>query len=334
MTAIPQRQIALTFQLAQNSQTGQSSTFAETGTSSLNIGSLLGGALGLSGLGSGNTLNIQGLRTSVQIRNAWTSQAIAIVKVWGLPQSLMNQFSTLGFDYNDIPKNQITIKAGDDQIGMSTVFQGQVWSAWAEYENQPDVPFTLTANSLVFYNSQATKPTSYPQPFSVAEALGTLAQAMGMTLNNYGVNITLPPMYVSGSPGKQVQKIADAARIDVGVGDLTLDISPKDQSRPEAAITVSAATGMIAYPAFSSNGLVVRMIFNPQVKFKSLLNVQSSTLSQITQIKNAAGAIVPSQWTVNKVDLDLDSMLPKGQWMTTVYAYIPLKAAGKIPPAT
>lgn len=327
---IPQRQIGLSFTLAQNSQSGQASTFAETGSSSLTLGSATGKAPGGAGA---NTLNVQGLRTSVRIRNAWTSSAEATVRVWGLPQSLMNQFSTLGYAYNDLPNNQLAIRAGDNLTGLATIFQGTVAAAWGEYENQPDVPFTLYAQALHFPSTQAMVPTSYPQSFDVASALTSLAQKIGMTVNNYGVNIKLPPMYVSGPPAIQVRKIADAARIDVGVGDLTLDLTLKSDSRPEAAIIISKATGMVASPAFTANGLLVKTIFTPSIKFKSLLNIQSSVLSAITQTKNAQGAIIPSTWTAIKVDLDLDAMVPKGDWLTTVLAYIPTKAAGAFPPA-
>jgi hypothetical protein len=314
MTAIPDRQISISVTLAPNSQSGQPTSFA--------------------GMGGANAVNIQGLRTSVRIKKAYQFTATATVKIWGMSQSLMNQLSALGLVRNDVPKNQIAIAAGDSLTGMSTIFRGTIIAAYGEYENQPDVSFTMEAQAPGVFAALSATPSSFPQAFTVEEVMNTLAQKMGMTVNNFGVNTKLPPMYVSGAPAVQVRKIVDAARIDVGVDDLSLDLTTKNGSRSEAPITVSPDTGMIAYPAFAGQYLMVKMIFNPQVKFKSTLNVQSSVLSQITAIKNLAGAVIPSQWTVQQVDLDLDVQVPKGQWMTTAYGVNPQKADAVNPPTT
>ena len=69
--------------------------------------------------------------------------------------------------------------------GMSIVFSGTIWAAYGEYENQPDVGFTMEANGQGIYNVTSAIPTSYPKSFGVEEALKTIAQKMGLTLRNF-----------------------------------------------------------------------------------------------------------------------------------------------------
>lgn len=308
-SSLIQRQVALSIALAQNTQTAQPSTFAESGTSSVNI---------------------QGLRTSVRIRDSGTVNATASVRVWGLPPSLMNQLSTLGLVLNLVPKNIITITAGNQGGQMSSVFQGTIWSAYGEYSGQPDVPFVMECLLSGANNVLNTPPTSYPQQFDVATAFGSIANLMGAGFVNNGVSVMLPPMYLSGAPMVQARKLAEAANVSWGFpsGNI-LEIWPKNGNRTAQTIPkISAQTGMIGYPAFTQKGIIVKTLFNPQIAFGSKVEVDSVVLSSISQVQASRSTPFPTQWAVNKLDLDLDAYFPKGQWMSTVYAYAP----GTTPP--
>lgn len=310
MSEIPLRMVSLNIQLGQNTQTGQPNTFAESGISQLNI---------------------TGLRVAARIRNAGSILAEASVRVWGLTPSIMNQLATLGLTWNLVPRNVVTIKAGDNKSGMAIVFQGTVWAAYGDYENQPESPFLMEAKFSGANNVTLLAPTSYPKTFAVTDALKTLAGKMGLGFNGYDVNVQLPPMYIAGSPLVQARKLAAAADIDIGSTAAILEATTRAGNNQKSPVVISPATGMISYPSFTGQGIVVKTLFNPQISFKSLIKVQSSILSAISQVQ--ASGNFPSQWTVNKVDLDLDSQLPRGQWMTTCYAYNPGKASTILPPA-
>ncbi len=55
--------------------------------------------------------------------------------------------------------------------------------------------------------------------------------------------------------------------------------------------------------------MIVKSLFIPQVAFGSVIRVQS----RIPQANRA--------WVVQKLDLALDSLVPKGQWMGTMHCY-------------
>lgn len=306
MTFAP-KNISLTIQLAQNTQTSQPTSFAESGS---------------------NQVTISGLRTSVRVNDAGTPVATATVRVWGLTPSLMNQLATLGLVLNVVPKNIITIQAGDEGAQQSTVFQGTIWAAYGDYSAQPDVPFIMECQQSGANNVIATVPTSFPGPFDVATAMQSLASQRGNGFINNGISIKLNGGYFSGAIDVQIRKIAEAANIAYGWPNGTvMEIWPKNGARNNQNVPViSPQTGMVSYPAFTQQGIIVKTLFNPSISFGGMVQVESSVLSSISQIQAQKGNTFPTTWAVNKLDLALDALLPKGQWMSTVYAYNPGKS--------
>lgn len=322
--AFVQRLIKVTVSLADNPQTNQPNTFAATGTS---------------------TVDLTGSRAQVRIENSGNPNSCqAEVKIWGLQPSIMNQLATLGLVWNLIPRNTIAIQAGDSQSGLATIFAGYILAAYGDYEAQPDVPYVLSCNLTGSNAAITVAPTSYPQPFSVATAMASIANAMGAGFQNSGnVNITLPPMYIRGSLREQAQKIADAANIYWGFpSGNVLEIWTKTGSRTTPSIpVVSPAGGMISYPAFTQNGIMVKTLFDPLLSVGSLFKVQSSLLSAIANAQplqpnfaspTSPAQPFPTQWAIVKLDLALDTMLPNGEWCSIVTGYNPGAAGVLVPP--
>lgn len=315
--AFVRRLISASVSLAQSSGTSQPTTFAESG---------------------GSSVTIQGSRTSVRISNSGSpADGRAQVKVWGMTPSLMNQLSTLGLVFNLVPRNTLTISAGDEDSGMSAVFSGTIYAAYGDYSGQPDVPFIFECLAGVADAVAPATPTSFAGSTDVANLMSGIARQMNLGFENNGVSATLTSPYLAGSLMVQARRVADAAGIEWGiVGGATLAIWPRGGNRNTPSVPViSPDTGMIGYPAFTQQGIIVRTLFDPQISFGSLVEVRSSVLSSIAQAQQGqqAASSFPSQWAVNKLDLALDSLLPKGQWMSTVHAYNPGYAKAIVPPA-
>lgn len=313
--------ITVTVQLAQGSQTSQPSTFAESGT---------------------DTVTISGLRTEVRAENVGSPvNARARVKVWGLTPSLMNQLSTLGLVFNLVPKNVLTIAAGDLGGQMSTIFTGTVWSAYGDYESQPMVPFVFDCLSGGADQVVSTPPTSFSGKADVATIMSGFARQMNLGFENNGVNLQLSNPSFRGSVKLQAQTCAEHAGISWAIANSTLAIWPKGGNRNTPTVPkISRPPGsMIGYPAFTQQGIIVKTLFDPTIAFGSLVEVDSSVLAGIAQAQPQQQTVLstkpstfPTQWAVNKLDLALDALLPKGQWMSTVYAYNPGYAKTILPP--
>lgn len=323
--AFTQKLITVSVALATNTQTNQPNTFAESGT---------------------NTVNISGSRTSVRIINSGAPvDCRAQVKIYGMTPSLMNQLTTLGIAFNMVSKNIVTISAGDMTTGMSTVFSGTIFNAYEDASAQPDVPFVLECNSILADAVIPAAVSTFTGPTDVATIMSGLARAMGRGFENNGVSVQISNPYLSGSYMTQARKIAEHAGIEWGIlPNNVLAIWPKGGNRNTPNVPkVSVATGMVSYPAFTGQGIIVKTLFNPLISFGSLVEIDSSLLSGIAaaqptqpliNTKNQqVSSTFPTQWSINKLDLALDSLFPKGEWLSTIYAFNPGGGKGIIAPA-
>jgi hypothetical protein len=257
--------------------------------------------------------------------------------------SLMNQLSTLGLVFNLVPKNTLTVRAGQLVNGapqLATVFTGTIWAAYGDYSAQPNVPFTFECLAGAADAVISVPASSFPGSAAVATMMSGFARQMNLGFENNGITANLTNAYFSGSARTQAQRCAEAAGIEWGiVNGNTLSIWPRGGNRNTPSIPeVSAATGMVSYPAFTQQGIIVKTVFNPLISFGSLITVKSTLLSGIAstqqQTSQSNAQTFPTQWAVNKLDLDLDSLLPKGQWLSTIFAYNPGYAKAIIPPSS
>lgn len=294
-TSFARRIIEISIKLASDSKTNQPVKFSESGT---------------------DTATFSNYRMKVSVQNSGApAGSTASVDIFGLSESLMNQLSTLGMVFNMVPKNTITIQAGDEQNGLSTVFVGTIMSGYADYNQAPNVPFHIEANSILADAVAPTAASSFTGPTAVADIMAGFARIMGLTFENNGVDTKLSNPYFSGNIRTQMRTCAEHANINAEIVDgKTLAIWPKGGSRKTNEIPlISPQTGMILYPAYTQQGIMLRTLFDPKISFGGLIKVQSRV-----KAVNDVG-----QWAVNQLNLALECQVPKGKWEAVIAAYNP-----------
>lgn len=259
--------------------------------------------------GVGSTQTITGKRVFCKIVNAGSpSMGTADVTIYGLPLSMMNQLSTIGTQINLINKNSITIEAGDKQSGMSLVFKGTISLAWVDAQAQPEVSFRISAFAGQFEAINPVEPTSNETDTDVAQTMQQIAKQAGLSFENNSVNAKIGPQYLPGTAREQIMRLAQAAGIMWTIENDTLAIWNAGQSRNGNSVILSPKTGMVGYPAFNQAGVIVRSIFNPNLKLGSKITVQS-------ELTPATG-----DWSVYNLGHDIESQVPNGQWFSIVQA--------------
>lgn len=299
--------LSLSVQLAGDPQTNQPQQFAETGA---------------------DTVTITDKRISVRIQNSGAPSASAAqVMAYGLSQSVMNQLSTLGMVLNLVPKNTLTIAAGNDPSALSTVFIGTIVEAYADYASAPDVPFVMNCQAGAADLTAPAVPTSYAGKTQVATIMAAFARAQNLGFENNGVTASLTNAYYSGSIVEQRQQCARDANINAEVvNGNVLAIWPRFGSRNTQSVPLIAAPPqgqMIGYPSFTQQGILVRNLFDPQISFGGKVQVQTDEEA----LQKANGT-----WTIHKLDLALDSQVPGGEWSMTAFCYNPNSPSPVIPP--
>lgn len=250
------------------------------------------------------TFNARGkyaLRTSARILKAGGfAQGSLQLELRGLSLEHIKQLSTFGTQFHPNYNYTVTVNAGDDINGMSTVFVGGIQQAWGDMKAMPDCPFHVLATSGGSAAVMRAPPSSYQGPTEATTMLQRLAQQSGLAFENNGAKGILNDPYFWGSPWKQMKEIMDATGIEGFIDDGTLAVWPSNGARA-GNILVSPQTGMRDYPSFTQYGVQVRTEFRRAINYGSTMTVKSDLIPQ-------------SDWRIIRIDYDLQSNTPHGSW--------------------
>lgn len=271
--------------------------------------------------GSGfNTITLAGLRCAVQIQTTLTPMpGLAVVRVWGLTLSQINELTKAGLLFVERENNVILIEAGDAKSGMTAVFEGSIYQAYPE-ANQPDMPLVILANPAYNHQLKPVKPTSYKGDIDGVTVLSQIVKSLGLTLESNGVSAMLSNPYFAGTAWEQIKALINAMGC-YGYLDSpkkTLAIWKKGAARAGRVPIVSPSTGMIGYPEFQQNQVRLKTLFDPTSLLSGGMEIEVQS-----ELKAANG-----KWSVTTVTTNIAAQMPDGPWEMLVTAS-PLDAKGQ-----
>ncbi len=269
----------------------------------------------------GNTLSLSGLRMSAHYEvtggNSLGMASTLQLAIWGMTLSQMNQLTTFGTQFSARSMNQVQLYAGEGAPGAplltswgqqpNLVFSGQIFEAYIDAKQMPQVCFRITANAAgIFYAVQPIQPTSLPGPQSVSTMMKSLAGKMNFQFQDNGVNVNLLNPYYYGAPWTQALQMAKHAGINMHVERGTMYISPPGVANSGETFLISKDTNLVGYPSFQSTVLMIKILYTPNIGVNSPIQLKSD-------ITPANG-----NWKPNLIIGDLDCLMPHGQWFQTL----------------
>lgn len=258
----------------------------------------------------GETILLEGYRVSAQlITYNGDAQGQLQLRIWGLRLELINKLTKIGPVMNQRRNNRIVVTAGDVGGAMSTIYEGTIDTAYGDFRAAPDPVFNVIALSAALAAVKPVDASSYPNKVDAAQVMADLAVKMNVAFENNGVSFTLNNPNFSGTALEQVKACARAANIFYTVEKGILAIWPKDGQRTGEPIKLDADNDMVGYPAFSSEGITLQTIFNPNFELGGRVDVKS--------ILTPACGI----WNIYKLSVDLESEVPDGRWFSTIDCY-------------
>ena len=273
---------------------------------------------------TGETFSVSGLRASVHIEKAGSlANNFTDITIYGLTLSQMNNFSTFGLQLatGTLFRNTVQINAGDSVNGMSLCYIGDIIAAYADLNSMPNVGFKIQAQTSYYDTVAAADPTTYNSAsVKISDIMNTLAgklAAGNVTVENtLQQDVVLRFPYKAGSLLTQIREFALEAGIQANIDDNVLVLSTPKTNRQGSTVMLSKTSGMIGSPTYNQNGVLVRCIFNPQLKFQGLVQIASSLLSPSSQ----ASAFLPANgtWLIYAINHTLESMTPNGKWESTL----------------
>lgn len=260
-----------------------------------------------------------GLRISAKVtKTGAPGFGEAVVQIYNLPSTLINQIGTLGVTYIMMTgKNLITIEAGDVGAQPTKIFSGTINQAYADFSGAPDSIFNIAATEFGFEAVAPADAVSIPGSSSVVTIFENLAAAAGLKLINTFTDGAAPMLsntYLSGSLRDQIRRLAKAGGVSyvVDIAKGTITIGPKNfgLAIPGAPVPVIGPppTGkMVGYPSYTQAGVKVKTEFTTDISFGEVVKVEGSALTQ------ANGTF----W-VYYLDHDLECQAPDGPWFTNL----------------
>lgn len=257
-----------------------------------------------------NIITIDGLPVSVDISKPGgeDKNKVSIV-IKGLSLSVMDRLTTLSFRPLQSYKNTITVEAGSKGEKLSTVFTGEITTAFADFNSVPSVSFKIEGMTGAYAAQIASAPMSVKGNSSIDSIMKQLAAEAGYSFKNEGVTASIKNTVLNGSPIEKINMLAKQTGIDLFIDDSTVIIMPAGNVRDGNAVLLSDKTGMFGYPTFTNDGVSVKALFNPNFQIGGLVEIKSV-------VPKASGI-----WRINKLGHKLAAYQPSGgEWISSLDA--------------
>ena len=265
---------------------------------------------GTFGASGADTVTLSGLHVQAMIHATYgEAMPAAHVRVFGLPLEMLNQLTSIGLINSGVRlNNTMLVAAGDDETGLSTVYNGTIRESWANLDGMPESCLEIVGVAGLAASLKPVGALSVKGQADVATIMRGLADQMGFAFEPNGVQVQLANPYFPGTALAQAKACARAADIWMTIDCGTLAIWPKDSGRAASGDIplISVATGMRGYPRFSSNGIEVSTLFNPDIKPGGQVQVDST-------LTMACG-----KWLVSDATHALESEMPGGAWFSRI----------------
>jgi len=259
----------------------------------------------------GNTLTLTNLRTVAGIESVVRFATQCDLNIYGMHQEDMNALTVLFFGPTPSVQlnNTVQVEANGGD-GWTQVFAGTIIHGSPDYRSVPDVPFHIQAMFGYFAGAAKTTPLSYPNGATVASAVQTIANTMGLVFQNNGVTATISPgSYFPGSPWEQMRTICSSYDVDWYDENFTLIIAPKGQPRQNMQLAVlTPQSGLIGYPRIEVGGIGIDAYFNSAILNGALVQVSGTDVP-------AANGI----WLPYSITHTLESWVPGGRWQSSMH---------------
>lgn len=258
----------------------------------------------------GNTKIIEGLACDVSVtKPGLPEKNSATVKIWGLKKEDMGELTMLAFRPLESHHNIISIKAGKQGGALSLVFQGEITSAFADFNAAPDVRMQFEADTGNYPQQIASPVATVKGEVKVDRLFAQFAQAAGYAYRNEGVTASVKNAWFPGSPMDKMIKLARDIGCELIIDDSTVVVLPAGRARSGNAVLLTKDTGMIGYPTFSQDGISCRCIYNPDLTYGGLIKVESI-------VPRASGV-----WRITKLTHNITAYIPGGgNWESQIEA--------------
>ena len=249
-------------------------------------------------------------RMRINVRQGGKQFGNAHIEIFGVPLATMNNIARLWLE-SLTPQNTDTVEIDIWQNNQYVpFFQGVItWSA-VNGAGMPAVSLVIEANASFALMNATASPYANAGPVALSDALTAIAAPQGFSLDysESAPQYQLTDVRVTGSPMEQIAALMNH------FGNLTWFVNlqrivVRTAGAPFSAdsIRIAADNGMQRLPIYSSSGLQLDTLFNPQLRPGVACDIETS-LDFVNR----------TVWVAAVLAHQLEPNLPGGQWTTSL----------------
>ncbi|WP_312429960.1 baseplate hub protein [Achromobacter sp.] len=267
-------------------------------------------SLGKGALGDepGPEMTLSGYRVSVDTPSSVSAESTEVkLSIYVLNREMMNRLTTVGPNMKERRgMNVVRVMARSGLDVPNLVYEGDITSAWADYEKAPDGVFNVRAQVAGAKECKPVPPRSFPGATVAQEVARKIAASMGYGFEKSGKDVVLANPYFCGTDMDQLRSCAQAARISYTIDRGVVSVWHADGFRDGDVLDISPQTGLIGYPTFNSSGVTFTTVYNPHLSVGKRVLLTSS-------LQPAQG-----EWIITSLAHKLEAEVPGGVWQSTV----------------
>ncbi len=259
-----------------------------------------------------NVLTAEGLRTSAVVRfGGGAIMPQADVVIYGLNMPAMHKLMRIRWQDMRSMMNTIRVEAGDQGEDLNLVFQGNITFANIDTSNAPEIGLRISCMAGVLEAYRPSSPISFDGGKSVVAAIQEIADRMGYSFENSGVpdSLMMENVMLTETDMNKIRRLCRAYQIDLYIEYGTIAIAPQGEARSLKIPVLTPNSGMIGYPVSTIQGVDVRCLWSPEIKFGGIIRIRDSLM------QTANG-----DWRAFGVTTHLESELPGGNWFSDIQA--------------
>lgn len=256
-----------------------------------------------------NVLEVSGLRTQCHI--AYGNGLVmptANIRIFGMKQDSMMKLLRVKWHTAEALQNIIQVEVGDSER-TSIVYTGNITFAKPDFATASDVSLLIESHTGMKHQLMPVPPRSFEGETDVAQAIEQIAQDMGFTFENNGVNAKISNPYLPNTALEQIQQLAQAANIDLYIENNIIAIAPKDAPRQIDVPIISPQTDLIGYPIPTLQGVQFACFYDPMLRFGGLVHIENSLITPCN-----------GKWRIFGLNFTLESETPQGKWQADIQA--------------
>lgn len=252
-------------------------------------------------------------RMRISVRQGGAQFGNAHVEIFGVPLKDMNQIARLWLEVmTPQTTDQLAIDVWDGKTWVP-FFQGVITWSSVDASAMPQVKMVLDANAALALANTPVSPYANPGPVALETVLQAVAaQAPGFSLD-YSPNagaFTCADVRLVGSPLQQITALMrQFPELTWFVNLQRVIVRPANAPYSDDAIRISVDNGLQSAPTYSTSGLQLATVFNPQIRPGVALDVQTSF-----------DFVNRTQWIAAVLQHALEPNVPGGHWTTSIAA--------------